>query len=167
MLETRGNLNIVSSSLNQPSQSSTEPNDSRINPPHHNTVSNWHNDAPRNSTRRWVRSSLLNDHCIHESERKMKLLERGREKNCAVRGIIWRGTCDDTDQRWAKGSRCMANIMQSSACNDRGTMAGETFLLLLVFVRRAFSSWPWAVCNSRWRVKLACCRQKRGGEARL
>lgn len=52
----------------------------------------------------------------------MKLLGR-RGGDCAVRGIIWRGTCDDTDQRWAKGSRCMANIMQSSACNDRGTMA--------------------------------------------
>lgn len=51
--------------------------------------------------------------------------------NIALRGIIWRRIRDDTDQRRAKGSRCMANIMQSSACNDRGTMAARAKWLLL------------------------------------
>lgn len=47
---------------------------------------------------------------------------------------------DDTDQRRAKGPRCMANIMQSSACNDRGTQwpPVRNGFFFLVFLRRFF-----------------------------
>lgn len=75
-----------------------------------------------------------------KNETKEKLnYQRGTMLYIHGRGIIWRGTRDDTDQRWAKGSRCMANIMQSSACNDRGTMAGRAKCFSSSFSSDGFS----------------------------